>query len=73
MKVIKIEPIKQKDGYYKCWKCGNPAHVVSNDGSEHIVVMCQTPASYRTSGICGGSYDIPITEDDFLLAKNNLK
>lgn len=47
--------------YLQCWKCGNK---VSTDSD--ILLPCIEPAWYRTSGICGGSYDIVITEEEFL-------
>jgi len=48
--------------YFKCWKCGYP--VYTEDGSKPNS-MCVQPMSYRTSGICGGSYTLNSTEKEF--------
>lgn len=50
---------KNKDKYYKCNKCGSSITV--NDKN----VLCTTSAPYRTSGICGGSISVEISEEEY--------
>ncbi len=45
--------------YYQCNKCGTLGW--SENGE---AFMCAAPMHFRTSGICGGSYD-EITKDEF--------
>ncbi|MBT6050889.1 hypothetical protein HN682_01380 [Candidatus Peregrinibacteria bacterium] len=42
---------------FKCWKCGT---IVYSD-SDILDIVCTTPIPIRTSGICGGSFQL--TED----------
>lgn len=46
--------------YLRCWKCGT---AVMTEGEPPL--MCTMPMSVRTSGICGGSYEKEITEEEF--------
>jgi len=45
--------------FYICSRCGGS--VATNWDS----ATCTLPVSYRTSGICGGSISMEITEDDY--------
>jgi hypothetical protein len=45
--------------YYICSRCGGS--VATNWDS----ATCTLPVSYRTSGICGGSISMEITEEDY--------
>ena len=49
-----------KEVFWKCWKCGS---VTKSTNSFHS--MCVTPITYRTSGICGGSFSVEITEEEY--------
>jgi hypothetical protein len=57
--------------YFECWKCGNK--IKTNGNGKDI--PCMEYAWCRTSNICGGSYEIEITEDIFLeeVKKNKIK
>jgi hypothetical protein len=46
--------------YFKCNKCGYKVQTADGSG-----ILCQQTASYRTSGICAGSYDVEINEAEF--------
>jgi transcription elongation factor Elf1 len=47
------------DKYYQCSRCGGSVAVNCDSAT------CTYPASYRTSGICGGSISMEITETDY--------
>jgi hypothetical protein len=49
-----------KEVYRKCWKCGSVTKLQSTSPT-----MCVSPVTYRTSGICGGSFDIEITKEEY--------
>lgn len=55
--------------YFKCNKCGTPA-MIEGDLSKHAPTTCVEP---MLSGICGGAYTIPITIEEFELAKQSMK
>lgn len=66
------EVIAEKIFYRKCSKCGYIAKVqiTKKDGSEPTDedanrTTCMQPAPWRTSRICGGSYSVPATEEEF--------
>ena len=48
--------------YLKCNKCGAVCSVEENIT---LPIMCTTLVDYRTSGICGGSYELPTTKKEF--------
>ncbi len=48
--------------YFRCNKCGSIS-VVEN--SRQMNNMCTSYAGYRTSGICGGSFSIEMTEEEY--------
>jgi hypothetical protein len=52
------------DKYYQCSRCGGSV-AVNWDSA-----MCTLRASYRTSGICGGSISMEITESDYNQVKS---
>lgn len=47
--------------YFKCDKCGHKISTMDGSG-----ITCQQPAFYRTSGICCGSYNVPISKLEFI-------
>lgn len=58
--------------YRKCSKCGYLAKVqiTFKDGAEPTDMdanrtPCMQPAPWRTSRICGGSYSVPATEEEY--------
>jgi hypothetical protein len=44
--------------YYRCWKCGNTI----TKGEKNKDSICTASASWRISGICGGSLSDEISE-----------
>ena len=54
--------MKNKERYFKCWKCG--ALAVTYDDKKPIA-GCVQPFPNRTSGICGGSFTIEISKEEF--------
>lgn len=50
--------------YYRCSKCGQYIAKVRN-AVELSHSMCTGSVSYRTSGICGGSFSIEMTEEEY--------
>ena len=49
--------------YFQCWKCGAVGYTI--DGSSPQNTVCCSPMVIRTSGICGGSFTIEITEQEY--------
>lgn len=56
--------------YYKCSKCGAVCHGLNDFDAKGT--GCTASAPWRTSGICGGSFTIPINkaEYDLYIIKN---
>ena len=50
--------------YYKCNKCGSSLAV------NHDSAICTVAASYRVSGICGGSISQEIDKKEYLHIKS---
>lgn len=50
--------------YYKCNKCGCKTVINGNSPANYV---CVNSCSHRASGICGGSFSIEITEQEFKL------
>ena len=50
--------------YYQFSRCGGSVAVNWDNAT------CTLPASYRTSGICGGSISMEITESDYNQVKS---
>jgi len=48
--------------YFKCSKCGHKIQTTNNDSG----FLCTQPTPVRTSGICGGSYNVEISEEEYL-------
>ena len=48
--------------YFKCSKCSCKTSTDNNKTPDYI---CTNGAVHRTSGICGGAFDIEITEGEF--------
>ena len=60
--------------YRKCDKCGAVVYIVdsSPDGFlDDMTHMCTQPFPVRISGICGGSYSILSTRQEFKKQKND--
>lgn len=49
--------------YYRCDKCGQYIAKVENE--KQLGGMCTGFAGYRTSGICGGSFSVKMTEEEY--------
>ena len=48
--------------YFKCGKCGCKTKIHTGKKPDFV---CINSAPHRTSGICGGSFEIEITKDEF--------
>ena len=53
--------------YYICSKCGDTIRKVPNPTKVDLTNMnlCVNPLLERTSGICGGSFTVEITEEEY--------
>ena len=51
--------------YWKCWKCGAVGYTEGELVENNPSTMCCAPMPVRTSGICGGSFSIEITEQEY--------
>lgn len=49
--------------YYRCDKCGQ--YITKVETPNQMGGMCTGDASYRISGICGGSFSIEMTEEEY--------
>lgn len=48
--------------YYRCNKCGQ--YITKTNNTEGFG-MCTGSVTYRTSGICGGSFSIEMTKTEY--------
>lgn len=57
---------KEQSKYYRCSKCEairelrHPSLTKIED-----TTMCTRPVTYRTSGICGGSFTVEMSEEEY--------
>jgi hypothetical protein len=53
--------------YFICSKCGEVVRKVPNPSKIDLNSMtpCVNPMGVRTSGICGGSFTVEITEEEY--------
>ena len=60
LRIVKVEVKSEVEEklYYKCSKCGQTA-------SEECGILCTYPMPMRTSGICAGSIDAIISEEEY--------
>jgi len=49
--------------YFRCNKCGQ--YITKVERPSQRDGMCTGDASYRTSGICGGSFTVEMTEEEY--------
>ena len=53
--------------YFRCNKCNEALRMIPRPSLTDMdnMAMCTRPVTYRTSGICGGSFSIEITEQEY--------
>ena len=49
--------------YLRCNKCGQ--YIAKADNASQLPAMCVGSVIYRTSGICGGSFTVEMTEEEY--------
>lgn len=49
--------------YFRCNKCGQ--YITKVDNIDQSYTMCTGAFAGRTSGICGGSFTIEMTEEEY--------
>lgn len=49
--------------YFRCNKCGQT--ITKAEYPSQVSGMCMANASYRVSGICGGSFTVEMTEEEY--------
>jgi hypothetical protein len=49
--------------YFRCNKCGQ--HITKVENYTQLNGMCTGSVTYRTSGICGGSFTNEMTEEQY--------
>jgi hypothetical protein len=54
-----------KKRYWKCYKCGSVGYTEGKLLDNDPKTMCLAPMPVRTSGICGGSFSIEISEQEY--------
>lgn len=59
--------MKEKSKYYKCDKCGEAIRELRHPSLRKIedTPTCTKPITYGTSNICGGSFSIELTEEEY--------
>jgi hypothetical protein len=58
---------EDKPKYFICSKCGEVVIKVPNPSKVDLtnMTLCVNPMGVRTSGICGGSVTVEITEEEY--------
>jgi|688.fasta_scaffold2065801_2 hypothetical protein len=56
-----------KPRYFKCSKCGESIRKILHPSLSDLdnMPVCIFPMVERTSGICGGSFSVEITEEEY--------
>jgi len=63
--------MNNKKRYWKCWKCSSVGYTEGKFVDNSPSTMCCASIPIRTSGICGGSFSIEITEVEYNVLKNS--
>ena len=56
---------KSTKRYWKCWKCGAVGFTEGELINNPPKAMCCAPMPVRKSGVCGGSFNIEINEQEY--------
>lgn len=49
--------------FFRCDKCGQ--RITKVDSEKQMNSMCTGSVTYRSSGICGGSFSVEMTEEEY--------